>query len=365
MTTDILLSITQQLHRIEERLSALEPNPVAPILLETTHSMIDHLADATSDLIIEGPLSGRVEFISPSIAQLGYSISTVLYSDGFSFVHPDDLPEIRTILSHLPETKTATIILRIAHSDGYYIPFECRINLIPSNGDQTEPRAIIVARDISERIRTLQELQQSVDEKDVLLKEIHHRVKNNLQIISSMLNIQGHYFGDPHVKAVFKECQNRIRSMALVHETLYQSKSLANIEFSTYIKNLVNRIAATYREISHTVDVTILVPEVSFHIDTAVACGLIVNELVTNAFKYAFEGRASGQLWVTLIEHDSKYLLTVRDNGIGLPRGIDIKKSNSMGLELVMTLSRQLDAEIEIDKINGTSFTLVFSERSL
>lgn len=360
----LLKVIADRVGTIESRLSQLEAPSPTPILSQidiSGDSFFRRIAEATSDIIVEGDADGTIEFISQSIRQLGYYPEVLVGTNGFELVHPDDRNDLAQLLAAMQSTHQATTTLRVRHVDGDYVHYECRLNILET-GDRPSTKIIVVARDISQRLEIVKELQDSVLEKEVLLKEIHHRVKNNLQIISSMLSIQSHYFGDPQVKEVFRECQNRIKSMALIHETLYMSKNLANIEFSGYIKNLVQRLSLSYRETATKIAVNISIPKVTLHIDTAIACGLIVNELVTNSFKHGFPGERSGQIWVSLLEEDARFALTVRDNGVGFPKDIDLAKSNSMGLQLVTTLSHQLDADLDLDKVNGTSITLTFSK---
>ncbi|NBV82799.1 PAS domain S-box protein [bacterium] len=363
----LLQTIADRLTGIETRLSLLEGDDVHPESIGEaggTDSFFRQITETTSDIIVEAYADGYIEFISQSVQQLGYSPSELIGTNGFELIHPDDLLGLQHVLSQLPDARHTTTTSRVRNSQGDYVDFECRINFLDT-GDPHSIKVIVVARDVRPRQEFIRQLQDSVKEKEVLLKEIHHRVKNNLQIISSMLNIQSHYFGDPRVKDVFKECQNRIKSMALIHETLYMSKNLANIEFSGYIKNLVQRLSTSYREASGKVSVTLSIPDVTLHIDTAVACGLIVNELVTNSFKHGFPGDHSGTIWITLTGDGDHYCLSVRDNGVGFPKDIDLSKSNSMGLQLVTTLSHQLNADLEFDKMNGTCIALTFSDPDL
>jgi PAS domain S-box-containing protein len=349
-----------RLTTIETSLAKSNPSVSAP----QQDSFFRVITETTSDIIIECTTDGIIEFISQSVHQLGYAPQELVGTSGIGLIHQDDQADFASVLSNINTLERTISTIQMRSAGGAYVYMECRINCVQQdrlgNGGTM---VIIVARDITKRLSIVRELQESVSEKEVLLKEIHHRVKNNLQIISSMLSIQGHYFGDPAVQEVFRECQNRIKSMGLIHETLYMSKNLAAIEFSTYIHTLVNRLSSSYREAAARVIVHVDIPELTLHIDTAIACGLIVNELITNCFKYAFPDDRTGEIWITMIERDTQLALTVRDNGIGFPKEIDLAKSNSMGLQLVTTLSHQLDADLELDKVNGTSFTLVFSDQ--
>jgi PAS domain S-box-containing protein len=354
--------LSHLLHDLIERIRVIESRLTPDeTYITSEESFFRRIAESTSDIIIESNIEGTMDFISPSITQLGYTPEELTGSTGLDLVHPDEQINAAQLLQEMSSINDLTTNLRIRHKEGHYVLFECKVNRFGS--DINEPKVIVVARNVSQRHQIVQELQESIKEKEILLKEIHHRVKNNLQIISSMLNIQSRYFNDAQVREVFRECQNRIKSMALVHETLYMSKRLANIEFSGYIKTLVQRLAQSYRDISHKVSVSISIPEITLHIDIAVACGLIINELVTNSYKHGFPGDLEGNIWISLSQTNGKYALTVRDNGVGISKDIDLSKTNSMGLQLVTTLSHQLDADLDLDKINGTAITLIFSDQ--
>lgn len=218
--------------------------------------------------------------------------------------------------------------------------------------------------DISDMIAAENQIKASLEEKEVLLREIHHRVKNNLQIISSLMNLQSEYTQEPEILKMFQESKNRIRSMALIHEKLYQSKDLAHIDFVEYLKSLVDMLLSFYREKSNYIDVSLKCGEVNLEIDTAISMGLIVNELLSNCFKHAFPGDRSGEITITLSQDAENYLLEVADNGIGIPEDVDIKKTDSLGLLIVQTLTLQLKGTLEHHNEGGTKFKLSFPEKT-
>jgi len=227
-------------------------------------------------------------------------------------------------------------------------------------------------------------LDASLKEKEVLLREIHHRVKNNMQVISSLLRLQSGYINDDKYKDMLKESQGRIRSMALVHEKLYRSHDLNSIDFSKYIKNLANSLFRSYSMTTHKVVLHIDAQDYFLGIDSAIPCGLVLNELISNSLKYAFPHGKSGKIEITLNKltgndvpllknregcdrshnHDSEALeLIVADNGVGIPIDLDIKKCDSLGLQLVSTLVEdQLHGNVEICRDNGTQFRICFRE---
>ena len=215
-----------------------------------------------------------------------------------------------------------------------------------------------------EREQMEERIRSSLDEKVVLLKEIHHRVKNNLQVISSLLNLQSRDVEAKDYLELVRASQNRIRSMALVHERLYRSEDLSSIGFDQYLKDLVNNLFVSYSVSAGKIELNMDVRNVLLGIDMAIPCGLIVNELVSNSLKYAFPDDARGEMYIRLCEEaDGRYLLVVRDNGIGLPDGFDFQHTKSLGMQLVMMLTQQMDGSIELDGKNGTAFKIRFGVR--
>jgi two-component sensor histidine kinase len=216
-------------------------------------------------------------------------------------------------------------------------------------------------REILDRERAESRLRASLREKDTLLQEIHHRVKNNLQVVSSLLKLQSRTVQDPVTLQVLQESQNRLRSMALIHERLYQSDSLAQIDFAEYLRSLTRYLVRSYRSVSGPVAVGFQVESIPLSIERAVPCGLIVNELVSNALKYAFPGGRPGKVEVGLSRADGHLWLSVRDDGVGLPEDLDVEKLDSLGLQLVYMLAGQLGGEVHIDTRLGTTFEISFA----
>ena len=204
-----------------------------------------------------------------------------------------------------------------------------------------------------------------LNEKELLLKEVHHRVKNNLQVISSLLNLQSEYIKDPESLQVFAESRNRVRSMALIHEKLYQSHDLARIDFADYLRSLTRNLQSSYSRKSASVQIGVEVDDVMLGVDSAVPCGLIVNELVTNCFKYAFPADRSGEIRVSMTRSATEGLkLSVADNGVGFPKDVDFKNTNSLGMQIINTLAEQLDGTIHMTNGVGTKFEICFPEKA-
>lgn len=220
-------------------------------------------------------------------------------------------------------------------------------------------------QEVVTRQRAEEEIKLSLREKEVLLKEIHHRVKNNLQIITSLLNLQSAQFKDPEASAMFRESQSRVRSMALIHEKLYQSKDLARVDFDAYVRDLMVYLFRSYASNPDQIRTTIEMRGMFLAIDTAIPCGLIISELVTNTLKYAFPDGKRGELYLGLGPIESGDLrLQVRDNGVGFKEDFDWRESDSLGLQLVSTLTSQLHGTIEVNGQGGTSFVITFQDES-
>ncbi len=196
-------------------------------------------------------------------------------------------------------------------------------------------------------------------EKETLLKEIHHRVKNNLQVVSSLLNLQSYSLNDKYALAAIKEGQGRIKTMALLHQKLYQnSHNISEINFKDYLTQLISMVASAYNNKSK-VEVNVSVENIFFDIDTAVPLGLIANELATNAFKYAFED--GGDFFIGIVQSgNEEYVMEIRDNGKGLPANIEMEKVNTLGLRLVNILSKQLKGKVNYSYDNGSKFVISF-----
>jgi PAS domain S-box-containing protein len=219
-----------------------------------------------------------------------------------------------------------------------------------------------IAHDITERITHEEKVNQSLKEKEVLLKEVHHRVKNNMQVISSILNLQSSYVTDQYALNLLKESQNRIKTMAYIHESLYQNKTFTSINFSDYISTLTNNILQSYAASIQKVKLELDIQKIILNLDTSIPAGLIINELVTNSIKHAFSASNEGIILINLYTKDNVLFLEVSDDGKGFPKDIDFKNTNSLGLQLVNTLVEQLNGKLELsdNKKGGTSFYISF-----
>ncbi len=219
-----------------------------------------------------------------------------------------------------------------------------------------------LSKEIEERKKIEQELKKSLEEKEILLKEAHHRVKNNLQIISSLLYLQLKKFEDEKTKEVFLEIYNRIKSMSLIHERLYQSKNLAKINCNEYITKLINNLLQSHGQKIEDIQLDINVRDVFLGIDIATPCGLIINEVVSNSLKHAFPNNTKGKISIDLHKEEENFILTIKDNGVGLQKNLVIQKTETLGLSLVKNLVKQLNGILEINSNDGTEFKVTFPE---
>lgn len=216
--------------------------------------------------------------------------------------------------------------------------------------------------DITENKLFEERITQSLKEKEILLKEVHHRVKNNMQVISSILNLQSSYVTDAYALNLLKESQNRIKTMAYIHESLYQNKTFSSINFSDYVTTLTSNILHSYTASIQKVRLVLDIKKVILNLDASIPAGLIINELVTNAIKHAFKDEKGGIIYVNLYSKDNVLFLEVLDSGSGFPKEIDFRNTNSLGLQLVNTLVEQLNGSIELkeSKEYGTGFYINF-----
>ena len=217
--------------------------------------------------------------------------------------------------------------------------------------------ADITARKLAEEIT-----KRSLREKELLLKEIHHRVKNNLQIIVSLLKLQSRFVKDPNDLNIFNSSRSRVETMSLIHEKLYKSRDITDIDLGGYIKDLVSHILKAYNVNHEETGFSLTADEVKLSIDTAIPCGLIINELINNILKYAFPPGYKGKIEIIIKKSSEEIILIVSDNGIGIPSSFDINNSDSLGLQLVDTLIKQISGNVTTDTLNGTKFTIKFKE---
>ena len=280
-----------------------------------------------------------------------------------SDIHPDDLPAQQHFIigEGTDSTDFYESEFRIRVATGEYKWLLDRGRVTERAADGTPRKAVGISLDIDARKRMESDLRGSLREKEVLLQEVHHRVKNNLQIISSLINIQLRRLKDSSTRETLEQCQHRVQAIALIHEKLYQSKNLASVPLVEYVHSLASEVFQAANVPAATVSLEIAIADIALPIDTAIPCGLIINELVTNALKHAFPNSRRGSIRISVERLSASSLrLAVADNGVGLPADFDIRHCQSMGLQLVNMLAAQLTAQLEVDVHGGASFQLTF-----
>jgi PAS domain S-box-containing protein len=215
--------------------------------------------------------------------------------------------------------------------------------------------------DITENKINEEKITQSLKEKDILLKEVHHRVKNNMQVISSILNLQSSYVKDTYALNLLKECQNRIKSMAFIHESLYQTKNFESVNFSEYVATLSKNLVHTYSINTKKIKLILTLEKLFLSLDASIPCGLIINEIISNSLKYAFPDNRDGIIFVNLRVVKNKVIIEVGDNGVGIPETVDVKNTQTLGLQLVDTLVEQINGTIKLTRNKGTIFSIEFN----
>jgi len=242
--------------------------------------------------------------------------------------------------------------------DGSEFPVEIGINPVDTGEG---PMVLSVILDLSERKQAEKRIQDALSQKDLLLREVHHRVKNNLQVIHSLLDLQVLKLDDRDVIGVLRDSQNRIRSMSLIHQTLYQSSNFARVDFQRFLDELVPSLIESYRSVVGQVSIAIDAHQVKLPINEAIPCGLIINELVSNALKHGFAGAHHGTITVSVLATQESHVeISVSNDGHPIPDGLDFAQCNTLGFQLVRLLTRQLDGELDIQRAGPTRIALRF-----
>ncbi|MBD2020021.1 PAS domain S-box protein [Leptolyngbya sp. FACHB-36] len=292
----------------------------------------------------------------------GYSDAELAEMTFLDFTHPADvIPHLR-LLQQLNDGVIPRFQLekRFFKRNGELIWALITVTLFRDRAG-TPPYTLAMIEDITNRKQADDRLKASLAEKEVLLKEVHHRVKNNLQTISSLLKLQASTSQNLEVQSLLQESQNRVRTMALIHEQIYRSPELARVQFGDYVRKLVTGLFASYNMQGRQIELQLDVDAAQFSINTAIPCGLILNELVSNALKHAFPGNRPGSIRIRFAQNDrNQYVLTVQDNGVGIDGDVDLCTTSSLGLQLVYSLVRQLHGAIELDHTSGSTFTITF-----
>jgi len=331
-----------------------------------SQARFEALFNAAPDLIYFKDKKGRYLLINEAFEQaFGLKKETIL-GKGDEDILPAELAAQCRRSDEEAVAKGKAVIKEevLAKTDSQEIVFETIKAPIFSH-DGSPMGLVGISRDITQRKEAEAALRSLVKEKETLLKEIHHRVKNNMQVISSLLSLQAQKLEDQKAVQALKECQERIHSMALVHDKLYQQEALHRIEFSSYLRSLATQLFHAYQVDASLIQLRVEAEEISLNLNTAIPCGLIVNELVTNALKHAFSPGEKGELVISLQRGQKEgFVLAVKDNGRGLPEDLNLKKPDTLGLEIVHILVNQLGGKLQVKVDGGTEFRITFGEQS-
>lgn len=378
-----LHEIRATLRRVTARAKAPPPPPAAAlpeadVMRQYSDRMVAKLekrnlelseAEAKFRALVEQSLTGiyiiqgdRFVYVNPRMAEIfGRPAAELTGRPLFDFIVPEDralaAEHIRRRLSG--EVASVHYHLRMLHQSGAVLHVEVHGGRAEYGG---RPAIIGVLLDITERRRAEERIQAALREKEVLLQEIHHRVKNNLQVVTSLLRLQARRFKSPELAAAFEDTGARVHSMSLVHEQLYQSACLAELDFAPFVERLTENLLHSCGTDHSAIRVRLDLHPVRLDIQQAIPCALLLNELVSNALKHAFPGGRAGELRIRLrAEPDGTVHLLVADNGVGLPAGCEPARAETLGLQLVGTLAGQLRAGLEIRRVNGTGYALTFT----
>lgn len=334
-------------------------------VLKESYDFLQTVIDTNPNLIFVKDKDGKFSLVNQAFADFyGLTVEDMLGKKELD-VHPDSA-DILQFLNQDQEVMTSLKPMFIAEEacrtpSGEWRWYQTIKKPLFSKDGQVH-QILGVATDITQRKQAETQIQRSLREKEVLLQEVHHRVKNNLQVISSLLDLQSQHLKDPAMLPLFQESCNRVQSMALVHELLYRSKDYSQINFTDYLTSLTSYLFQSYGVDTNTITLDIDIDEVTLNTDKVITCGLIVQELVSNTLKYAFPNHTNGKIKISLqTDFEHCCTLIIKDNGVGLPTELDLANAKSLGLRLVKVLINQLEGTFNIDRKLGTEFRIQFT----
>jgi PAS domain S-box-containing protein len=318
------------------------------------HRLVEH-----NPLPVLISIDGVIRFVNKAGLQM-YSVEDedkVLGKSVFDFMDPESIEKIEERIEKIQqEEMLPPSEQRLVDADGKELFVEVHSIPIKYKGKEAVQT---VLRDITEAKKREEKITEALEEKEVLLQEIHHRVKNNLAVISGLLELQAMTHQDDTVLKIIRESQLRVKSMAMIHEKLYESPSLSDIGFDNYVKELVDAIIDSY-QLDQAITVNYDLEEIKLDISSAIPCALILNELVSNCYKHAFEGMDKGRIEISINKTDPEIRISVSDNGRGIPDDFSLEDHDTLGMRLIETLSAQLDGQLTFGSTKGTTFTLIF-----
>ena len=317
---------------------------------------VDNIIHSMREMLIVADVNLRIRLVNPAAcSELGYAAVDLVDRPLQDLFAVEDL----FADGELSPTATPGVEGFMQMESGERIPVH--FSAAQMRDGAGRPTGIVcVALNVSRQKDTEDRLRASLCEKDLLLKEVHHRVKNNLQVISSLLSLQAQEIDDPETIRLFEESQTRVRSMALIHEQLYRSNDLARINFAAYVQELVDNFQQGFGSAAARVSFSLEIEPIPLLLDLAVPCGMIVNELVANALEHAFSEDRPGEIRISFGREDEGYRITVADNGDGMPGGPVPGEATSIGLKVVEALTRQIHGRIDHTYQEGTMFTIHF-----
>lgn len=330
---------------------------------EEARRRLVHLVESSADAIFALSLDGRIQTWNAAASRIfGYAADEVVGQPASMLVPEPHADQLRDMLAAVRAGQTrAHYELRHRRRDGS--EFDASVTMSVILDDEGKLVGLSkVLRDITDQKLAEQRMLQSLREKEILLREIHHRVKNNLQVITSLLNLQVERVSSADARSALTESQDRIRSMAFVHQLLYKSKDLAHIDFLDYLRNVVESLVLSYRGDQRAVQGAVSGTPIQLDIDRAIACGLIVTELVTNALRHAFPQGRSGHIAVQVSVREEQIVLTVGDDGVGLPDQSRLDASPTFGLQIARALTQQLEGTLSVDTRYGTTYEIKFPQ---
>ena len=331
--------------------------------LKESEEKFRNLSESSYDAIFTLDKDGKFTYISPAINRIaGYMPQEIQGKSFDDFILQSNRSQALAAHKDLLSGKPVEGLCISIKGKNKKNP-TVEINVIPIIKKKKAIGAHGVIRDVTDRILFEKQLKASLKEKEVMLQEIHHRVKNNLQIISSLLRLQSNYIRDESLKNIFNVSQDRIQSMALIHQMLYQSSNLNSVDFSEYIRKMITRLSSVYLSNDKNIKFDIDIQKVNLSINQAIPCGLIINELVTNSLKHGFENKQKGCIYVGLSKMGKENIqIKVKDTGIGLPQSVKLEAADTLGLTLVRDLIRQLRGTVTVKRDKGTEFNILFSD---